>query len=70
VSGLFSVLSYLVEQRRREISVRIALGASSRNVTQLILTQTWLPARRVDSRGRHRPSRSDALAQAGLIGFN
>jgi predicted lysophospholipase L1 biosynthesis ABC-type transport system permease subunit len=43
VSGLFSVLSYLVEQRRREIGVRMALGASSRNVTQLILAQTARP---------------------------
>ena len=43
VSGLFSVLSYLVEQRTREIGVRMALGASSRNVTQLILSQTTRP---------------------------
>ena len=43
VSGLFSVLSYLVEQRTREIGVRMALGASSRNVTQLILAQTTRP---------------------------
>jgi len=43
VSGLFSVLSYLVEQRSREIGVRMALGASSRNVTQLILAQTTRP---------------------------
>jgi len=43
VSGLFSVLSYLVEQRTREIGVRMALGASPRNVTQLILAQTTRP---------------------------
>jgi predicted permease len=43
VSGLFSVLSYLVEQRSREIGVRIALGASSQKVTQLMLAQTTRP---------------------------
>ena len=43
VSGLFSVLSYLVEQRSREIGVRIALGASAQKVTRMILSQTTRP---------------------------
>jgi predicted permease len=43
VSGLFSVLSYLVEQRTREIGVRIALGASAHTVTRLMLAQATRP---------------------------
>jgi predicted permease len=42
-SGLFSVLSYLVEQRTREIGIRVAIGASSGNVTRLVLAQTTWP---------------------------
>lgn len=43
VSGLFSVLSYLVEQRTKEIGLRMALGATSQGVTQLMLLQTARP---------------------------
>jgi ABC-type antimicrobial peptide transport system permease subunit len=35
--GLFSVVSYLVAQRTHEFGVRIALGAGSRRITQLVL---------------------------------
>jgi ABC-type antimicrobial peptide transport system permease subunit len=43
VSGLFSVLSYLVEQRRTEIGVRMALGATPRNIVSLVLSQSMRP---------------------------
>ena len=43
VSGLFSVLSYVVEQRAKEIGVRMALGATAGNVAGLVLSQTLRP---------------------------
>ena len=43
VSGLFSVLSYLVEQRAKEIGVRMALGATAPTVTRLVLAQSFRP---------------------------
>jgi predicted permease len=43
VSGLFSVLSYLVEQRAREIGVRMALGATTRKIALLVLSQSIRP---------------------------
>jgi predicted permease len=42
-SGLFSVLSFLVQQRRKEIGVRMALGASARAVARLVLFESTRP---------------------------
>jgi putative ABC transport system permease protein len=39
VLGLYAVMSYLVAQRVREIGVRIALGATTTDVTRLALAQ-------------------------------
>jgi predicted permease len=43
LSGLFSVLSYLVEQRSREIAVRMAIGGTRQTIAALVLSQSARP---------------------------
>ena len=42
--GIYSVLSYIVRGRSREIGIRTALGASTRDVVRLILIEGMSPA--------------------------
>jgi predicted lysophospholipase L1 biosynthesis ABC-type transport system permease subunit len=65
VVGLYASIAYTASQRTREIGIRIALGASSRGVLQLVLTD----AARLALLGLVLGIGGAALASRGLAGL-
>ena len=41
--GLYAVIAHSVNQRTREISIRMAIGATARDIRQLVITEGMLP---------------------------
>ena len=37
--GIYSVVAYMVKQRRREIGVRMAIGASTHSILRMVIAQ-------------------------------
>jgi putative ABC transport system permease protein len=68
-TGLYALLAYTVTQRRREIAVRMAIGASSSSVARLIVIESFLLAAAGCIAGAAGVAAVSRLAQSLLFGI-
>ena len=68
--GIYSVLSYIVRGRSREIGIRTALGASTRDVVRLVLIEGMSPALMGIAAGIVASLASATLLQKVVFGVN
>ncbi len=66
-TGLYGVLSYVVDRRRREMGIRVALGARPRQVIELVATQGLLPVALGIAVGLGAAIAATRLLRAGLF---
>ena len=68
--GVYGVVSYIVVRRRREVGVRMALGASPRAVQALVLRETLRPVGAGVVFGVLAAGASSQLLERGLFGIS
>jgi ABC-type antimicrobial peptide transport system permease subunit len=68
VSGLYGVLSYAVAQRRREIGIRMALGAQAPDIRRLFIRRGLLLAGAGAAIGMASAASSTQLMESLLFG--
>src|SRR4029434_1685297 len=66
--GVYALLAYTVAQRRREIALRMALGASPRRVEQPIVTESLVLAAAGGTMGLAAAAASSRFARTMLFG--
>jgi ABC-type antimicrobial peptide transport system permease subunit len=69
VVGLYAVMAYMVAQRKHEIGVRLALGASPRDVVRLTVSQAARLTTIGAAIGFGLSLALGRLMQAGLVGI-
>lgn len=68
--GIYGVVAYIVSRRRREVAVRLALGASAHDVQRLIMSQTLRPVAVGMAIGVALAAASARVLQAALFGVS
>jgi hypothetical protein len=68
--GVYGVVAYVVSRRRREVGVRMALGAAAGDVQRLILRQTLRPVMIGMSIGIAAAAAGGRLLQSALFGVS